>query len=251
MNDRMATALPTVAVLAGGLATRLGEATRQIPKCLLDLDGEPFLLHQARLLAERGVRRIVVCAGHLGDQVQEAAARLPWPTGLHVAVVRDGPRLLGTAGAVRRALPVLGDPFFVLYGDSYLPCDYRAVLDAFVRGGRPALMTVYRNEGRWESSNVQLEGSRLIRYDKENRTPAMKHLDYGLGVFRARVFEALPEGEPADLARVYARLLAGGMLDAYEVHERFYEVGSIAGLDELRQELTRRAAQARRERVSP
>jgi NDP-sugar pyrophosphorylase family protein len=226
-----------VAILAGGLATRLGEATATTPKCLLDLNGQPFLLHQARLLASRGVARIVVCAGHLGAEVERAVEVLPWPAGFEVRVVLDGPQLLGTAGAVRRALPELGDPFFVLYGDSYLPCDYRAVYESFVAAGRAALMTVYRNEGRWDASNVELEHGQLVRYDKASPTPDMKHLDYGLGVFRASVFEPLPADQPVDLAWLYGNLLERGELAAFEVPERFYEIGSPGGLDELRRVL--------------
>lgn len=229
-----ANVLPSVAILAGGLATRLGATAAAVPKCLLDIAGEPFLLRQARLLAAGGVTRAVVCAGHLAEQVESAAATLRWPVGLRIEVVRDGPLLLGTAGALRRALPALGREFFVLYGDSYLPCDYRAVHEAFRSSGRLALMTVYRNQDRWDASNVELQGGRIVRYDKLNRTPAMKHLDYGLGVFRAEVFERLPEGEPADLAALYGALVASSQLAAFEVRERFYEIGSEAGLAELR-----------------
>lgn len=233
----MANVLPSVAILAGGFATRLGATAAAVPKCLLDIAGEPFLLCQARLLAAGGVTRLVVCAGHLAEQVEHAAATLPWPAATRIEVVRDGARLLGTAGAVRRALPALGGAFFVLYGDSYLPCDYRAVHEAFRRSGRPALMTVYRNEDRWDTSNVEIEEGRIVRYDKVNRTPGMKHLDYGLGLFRAEVFERLPAGEPADLAALYGALVASGELAAFEVHERFYEIGSAAGLAELRAHL--------------
>lgn len=226
--------LPAVAILAGGLATRLGAAAASTPKCLLDVAGEPFLLRQARLLTASGVTRLVVCAGHLADQVESAVANLAWPAATRIEVVRDGAKLLGTAGALRHALPALGREFFVLYGDSYLPCDYRAVYEAFRDSGQPALMTVYRNEDRWDASNVELQGGRIVRYDKVNRTPAMRHLDYGLGVFRAAVFERLPADEPADLAALYAALVASRELAAFEVHERFHEIGSAAGLAELR-----------------
>lgn len=229
-----ASELPAVAILAGGLATRLGAAAATTPKCLLDVAGEPFLLRQARLLAASGVTRVVVCAAHLAEPVERAVMTLPWPESMRIEVVRDGPRLLGTAGAIRRALPALGASFFTLYGDSYLPCDYRAVYESFRRSGQPALMTVHRNEDRWDASNVELRDGRIVRHDKVNRTSAMKHLDYGLGVFRAEAFERLPEGEPADLAALYASLVASGELAAFEVSERFYEIGSAAGLAELR-----------------
>ena len=229
--------LPSVAILAGGLATRLGAEAASTPKCLVDVNGTPFLLRQARLLASRGVTRMVALAGHLGEQVAAARDRLPWPHGLEVEVVLDGPRLLGTAGALRHALPHLGDPFFVLYGDSHLECDYRAVHARFLASGKPAIMTIHRNENRWEPSNVESDGALVQVYDKRRPTPHMHHIDYGLGLFRAAVFAGLGGGEAADLGEVYAALAAQGELAAHEVRERFYEIGSPRGLAELRRHL--------------
>lgn len=140
-----------------------------------------------------------------------------------------GLALLGTAGALRNALPLLGDAFFVLYGDSYLPCSYRDVADAFHAAGQPGLMTVYRNQGLWDASNVEFADGRIVAYDKKNRTARMQHIDYGLGVFRAAAFA----GQHADLADVYRGLLHLGELAAFEVHERFYEIGSFEGIREL------------------
>ncbi|MFN7953383.1 MAG: NTP transferase domain-containing protein [bacterium] len=233
----MSASLPTVAILAGGLATRLGAAAAATPKCLVDVNGEPFLLRQARLLASRGVTRVVVLAGHRGEQVAEARDRLPWPPGLEISVRMDGPCLLGTAGAIRRALAHLGDPFFVLYGDSYLACDHRAVHARFVASTMPALMTIHRNENRWEPSNVESDGRIVRHYDKRAPTGRMRHIDYGLGLFRAAVFDTLADGEAADLADLYAALAARGQLAAHEVPERFYEIGSPRGLAELRDHL--------------
>ncbi len=229
--------LPTVAILAGGLATRLGVEAASTPKCLVDVNGTPFLLHQARLLASRGVTRVVVLAGHLGEQVAAARDCLQWPPGLEVEVVLDGPRLLGTAGALRRALAHLGDPFFVLYGDSHLACDYHAVHASFLACGKPAIMTIHRNENRWEPSNVESDGRSVHVYDKHRHTARMHHIDYGLGLFRAAVFAGIADGERADLAEVYAALAARRELAAHEVAERFYEIGSPHGLAELRRHL--------------
>jgi len=170
--------LPT-AILAGGLATRLRPITETIPKALVDVAGEPFILRQLALLRDRGVTRVVVCVGYLGELVQECLSG--WhDTALSVEVCFDGPRLLGTAGALRQAAPLLGETFFVLYGDSYLTCNFGLVQQAFERSGRAALMTVFRNEGRFERSNVEFVDGRLIAYDKRDRTPRMRHVDYGL-----------------------------------------------------------------------
>jgi N-acetyl-alpha-D-muramate 1-phosphate uridylyltransferase len=223
---------PSIVIVAGGLATRLGPLTETVPKALIEVHGEPFLAHQLRLLQRSGARRVVMCVGHLGEQIREYAGD-GRRFGLKVEYSFDGERLLGTAGAIRRALPLLEDEFFVLYGDSYLPCDYRAVEGAFRGAAKPALMTVFRNEGSWDASNVEFQDGRIVRYDKRNRTAAMHHIDYGLGVFRRSVFERLREGEAHDLAAVYQDLLRRDELAGYEVCERFYEIGSAAGIQEL------------------
>jgi len=224
--------LPPIAILAGGLATRLRPVTETIPKALIEVAGEPFLAHQLRLLRRAGFERVVLLAGYLGEQIQ-AFAGDGRDFGLQVEYVFDGPSLLGTAGALRRALPVLGDEFAVIYGDSYLRCDYAAAIAAFRDSGKLGLMTVYRNEGLWDSSNVEFASGRILAYDKANRTPTMQHIDYGLGAFRGGAFDGVPEGVPYDLATVYRHLLARGELAAWESPERFYEIGSVEGIADL------------------
>jgi NDP-sugar pyrophosphorylase family protein len=230
-----------VAVLAGGLATRLGPLARETPKCLIDVGGRPFLHHQLGLLRAEGVRRVVVCVGHLGDRVV-ASVGDGSAFGVEVSYSFDGPDLRGTAGALKRALPLLGDAFFVLYGDSYLECPLGAVQDAFSASGKLALMTVFRNEGRWDASNVEFEGGRLLAYDKINRTARMSHIDYGLGVLDRRALDAVPEARAFDLARVYQEMLRRDQLAGFEVTERFYEIGSPAGLEEAREHIAGRLA---------
>lgn len=218
-----------VAILAGGLGTRLYPLTERIPKALVEINGEPFLAHQLRLLRARGVERVVLCIGQHGERIREYAgdgARF----GLAIDYSTDGPVLLGTAGALRQALPLLGDAFFVVYGDSYLPCSYHDVAEAFLSAGRPGLMTVFRNEGRWDTSNVEFANGRILAYEKTHRTPRMQYIDYGLGVFNAAAFA---ESKQADLANVYGDLLRNNQLAAFEVHERFYEIGSFQGIEEL------------------
>jgi NDP-sugar pyrophosphorylase family protein len=220
-----------IAILAGGLATRLRPVTEKLPKSLIEVNGEPFVVHQLRLLRANGIQKIVLCVGHLGEMVREAIGDGS-AFGVDVDYSFDGPALLGTAGAIRNALPKLGPAFFVIYGDSYLPCDYRAVGRAFQSSNKLGMMTVFRNEGKWDTSNVEFERGEILAYDKKNRTLRMKHIDYGLGVFRSEAF-AQPQAEgPQDLADLYQNLLHRGQLAGFEVRERFYEIGSPAGLQE-------------------
>ena len=188
--------------------------------------------NQLRLLKSAGLKTVVVCAGYLGEMIRDAigdGSRF----GLEVLYSFDGPRLLGTAGALGKARPLLGERFQVLYGDSYLPCDYLAIQDAFARSGRQGMMTVYQNEGQYDSSNVEFADGEILVYDKKRRTGRMRYIDYGLGVFQAAVLDMIPDGQPFDLADVYSELLTRGELAAYEVADRFYEIGSSAGLEEM------------------
>lgn len=227
-----------VAILAGGLATRLRPLTETIPKALVEIGGEPFLAHQLRLLRRSGIERVVLCIGYRGEQIRDYAGDGA-AFGVHLDYAFDGPKLLGTAGAIRRALPLLGDAFFVLYGDSYLPCDYAAIERTFLASRKTGLMTVHRNLGKWDSSNVEFSEGRIRVYDKVHKTPAMQHIDYGLGAFGRRPFDDLPEDQAADLAGVYQDLLRRDELAAFDVPTRFYEIGSPEGIRELEEFLSR------------
>jgi len=221
-----------VAILAGGLATRLRPTTDKIPKALLSVAGEPFLLHQLRLLRSEGFRKIILCVGHLGELIEEKIGD-GTQLGLQIDYSFDGPTLLGTGGALKRAVAKLGPQFLVVYGDSYMPVDYAAVVDAFVRSEKPALMTVFENEGRWDASNVRFEAGEILQYDKKKRAPEMHHIDYGISVLSAEVFAGFRDNVAFDLADVYSRLVSEKKMAAYEVTQRFYEIGSVDGLVEL------------------
>jgi MurNAc alpha-1-phosphate uridylyltransferase len=230
LSPRPSATLHPVAILAGGMATRLRPLTETIPKALVEVHGRPFIAWQLDWLRDQGITRVVVCAGYRGEQIQaEVGDGSRW--GLRVDWLFDGPVLLGTAGALKRALPLLGGPFFVLYGDSYLPIPWRPVQETFDASGKLALMTVFRNEGQFDRSNVEFAGGEIRVYDKKTLTPGMRHIDYGLGLFAPAAFDSVPDGQPADLAALYGALLARGQLAAYEVHERFYEIGSFEGIE--------------------
>lgn len=221
-----------VAILAGGLATRLRPITEKIPKLLVEVAGEPFFSHQLRLLKKNGLTKIVLCVGYLGEQiVAQYGDGAKW--GVEIQYSFDGEKLLGTGGALIRALPKLGDAFYVLYGDSYLPVDYQAVGRSFLDSGKLGLMTVFENREAYDASNVWFEDGRIRLYSKTEKPPQMKHIDYGLGVFRAAAFAGCPRDAVVDLAAIQSDLCRRGELAGYEMPERFYEIGSPAGLKEL------------------
>ena len=220
-----------VAILAGGLATRLRPITETIPKGLVEVAGRPFLETQLIFLRDQGFRQIVLCVGYLGYQIEERYGDGS-SLGVDLRYSHDGAVLLGTGGALRRALPMLGAEFLVLYGDSYLPVDFGHVVATFRQQTLPALMTVYRNEDQWDGSNVFFEESRIRQYSKRKRTPEMRHIDYGLMAFRASVFVPY-NASPLDLADILEDLVARKELAGLEVSQRFYEIGSHSGLAEL------------------
>lgn len=233
-------ALP-VALLAGGMATRLRPITEKIPKLLVEVAGEPFFSHQIRLLKKHGLTRIVLCVGYLGEQIVDLYGDgSRW--GVQIDYSFDGEKLLGTGGALIRALPKLGDAFYTLYGDSYLPLDYLDVGRSFLASGKLGLMTVFENHEAYDASNVWFADQEIKLYSKKQKHPAMRHIDYGLGVFRAEAFAPYPRDAVVDLATVQTDLVSRHQLAGYEVRHRFYEIGSHPGLQELDQLLRTGAA---------
>ncbi len=224
-----ADSLPVVAILAGGLATRMRPMTETVPKALLEVAGEPFIAHQLRLLARNGVTRAVICVGYLGGQV-EAFVGTGAQFGLGAQFCYDGNKLLGTGGALRRALPLMGESFFVLYGDSYLDISMASVWECFRSCGRPALMTVFKNEGRWDTSNAVYDGKNVLLYDKRQPRADMSYIDFGLGILCPQALNDWEEGEAFDLAETYNSLSIAGQLAGWESPQRFYEIGTREGL---------------------
>jgi NDP-sugar pyrophosphorylase family protein len=221
--------LPTVCILAGGLGTRLGERVATTPKPLLEFASKPFLLHQLRLLAANAAKDVVLCVGYLGEQIEKRIGYEQF--GIRIEYSYDAPGLDGTLGAIRRALPLLSDRFLVLYGDTYLRLDYCAAARAWEASGCRGLMTVLRNEGRWDSSNVLYENGRVLAYDKKAPSSDMRWIDYGLGGLEASTLELVPRDE-RNLSSLYERLAELRELCGYEVFERFYEIGSPESLAE-------------------
>lgn len=232
--------MATVVVLAGGLATRLRPISETIPKSLIAINQQPFIFHQLRLLKKQGVSKIVLCVGYLGEMIQKVVGDGS-SFGCEILYSFDhlnhldnsNTPLLGTAGAVKRAIPFLEDYFFVLYGDSYLVCDYQKVQNAFLAENKLALMTVYRNQNKFDKSNVEFSNGKLIDYSKKEYTDLMHYIDYGLSVFSKKAFDLVPANTCYDLADLYYTLLKQNEVAGFEIQERFYEIGSFSGINEL------------------
>lgn len=220
-----------VVILAGGLATRLRPITEQIPKSLVEVAGEPFISHQLKYLQQQGIKKVTLCIGYLGEMVQSVVGDGS-QFGIDITYSLDGVKLLGTGGAIKKALPFLDETFFVLYGDSFLPINFSKVEEKFTTSLKPALMTILRNADQWDKSNVSYVGGELIKYDKEFPSPDMAYIDYGLGVLSKKLFDAYGQEEPFDLSQIYKNLSLKSDLEGYPVDNRFYEIGSHQGLKE-------------------
>jgi NDP-sugar pyrophosphorylase family protein len=252
MNARCETSSvwpPRLALLAGGLATRLYPLTAALPKSLVPVAGEPFLAHQLRRLRIQGLREIVICSGHLGSQI-EAFAGDGRRFDLSIAYSRDGDSPLGTGGALRAALPLLGPRFLVMYGDSWLTASMETVWRAFLRSGKPALMTVCPATIHGETGNVAFRDGAILLYDKNYPSPSMRHIDYGLEALDAEV-PARSTRPAFDLSDVWSSLAAWGWLAGYEIRHRFYEIGSPSGLRETEAVIAANLWAARHNDVPP
>lgn len=217
-----------VCVLAGGLATRMLPLTKKIPKSLLPVNGKPFIDLQLTELQCQGVSQVVLCLGHLGELVEQHTRKQSYQLRLFYSY--DGEAPLGTGGAVKKAIPLLGEHFFVLYGDSWLNIDYREVQNNWQLSGKKTMMTFFRNNDLWDKSNVDfMDGN--VRYSKNCPTSEMRYIDYGLGILSAACFDGF--SGKFDLAEVYEQLSDKGELFGYEAKNRFYEIGSMSGLVEL------------------
>ena len=228
-----------IAILAGGLATRLGELTREVPKSLIPINNKPFVDWQLRLLQESGYQKIVFCVSYKSNLIQDylgdGSSR-----GLEIQYSFDGPMQLGTGGAIKKALPLLGSKFAVIYGDSYLPISYSDVEDSFLDKSILAMMTVFKNSNEFDASNVKFEDGKLLDYQKGKPTPDFQHIDYGLTYFQAEAFDGFEaSGAPFDLATLCTKLSMNGHLAGYEVFDRFYEIGSVQGIKEFSEYLSR------------
>jgi len=225
--------ITTLVLLSGGLATRLQPISLSLPKSLIDINGKPFIEYQLFLLKKQGITDVVICVSYLGGRIEEFVGDGK-KFGIRIQYSYDGDKLLGTGGAIKKALPLLSENFFVMYGDSYLPIDFKKVSDFFQNNKSQALMTVMKNNNKWDKSNVIFKGGKIIKYDKINIVPEMKYIDYGLGLMHKKCFNNVKENEISDLACIYNKLAEEGKLLGFEIKDRFYEVGSFDGIEEFK-----------------
>jgi NDP-sugar pyrophosphorylase family protein len=222
----------TVVLLAGGLATRLNSVTVNTPKSMILIDDKPFIYYQLKLLAEKGITQVLICTGHLGDQIESFVGDGK-DYGLDVSYSREGENLLGTGGALRKALFLLGSAFVVMYGDSYLDVDFKDICSYYYAQNKPGLMTIYRNDNLWDRSNVVYVGGNILAYDKNNLTSDMHFIDYGLAILNKKSIEPLITKDVFDLSEIYQKLIENNNMAGYVIGKRFYEIGSSEGISEM------------------
>lgn len=228
-----------MAILAGGLGTRLGELTADTPKALIPINGRAFIEIQLELLASQGVKEVVICVGHFAEKIEALLSTLRLPD-LTVHVSNDGPKMLGTGGAISNALPLLGDSFGVLYGDSYLELDFLEISKYFQKESAPSMMTYTKNHGEEHVSNIYRKSSNLIYYDKNNFQTGMNFIDFGMTFFKASTFARYPARSSFDLADVLNSLSNSSELIGFQVEKNFFEIGSIKGIKQLEKYLADR-----------
>ena len=226
-----------VAILAGGLGTRLGELTGNSPKALIPIHGRPFIQIQLELLASQGVKEVVICLGHFGEKIELLLNDLPLPD-IRVKFSYDGATRLGTGGAVLNALPLLGESFAVLYGDSYLELDFLSMSDYFQKQDAPAMMSYTKNDNTEHASNIFRRSSNLIYYDKENLYPEMNYIDFGMTFFKASAFTTYSSSPRFDLGDILNSLSKSSLLIGYHVENNFIEIGSVKGIERLEKYLS-------------
>lgn len=220
-------------ILAGGLATRLHPITVTIPKALIEVVGNPFIYHQLDLLNENGITDVILCIGHLGNLIEEKLGNKY--KNITIKYSYDGPKLLGTGGAIKKAIKDIESSFGVLYGDSYLPINYKNIIEHFTNCKKQGLMTVFKNENKFDVSNITFLNGNIVEYNKKQINDQMKYIDYGFSILSKTSFNETEE--IFDLSEIIIRLININQLAGYEVYERFYEIGSFTGLKELESKL--------------
>jgi NDP-sugar pyrophosphorylase family protein len=227
-----------VAILCGGLASRLFPVTKTIPKALIKVSGQPFISHQLKYLHQQGIKKVILCIGNLGEILKSYVgdgSRF----GLKILYSSDGNKLLGTGGAIKKALSILGNEFFILYGDTFLPVNFNSVKKAYLLSNKLCLMTLIKNDNKWDKSNVLFKNNRLIEYNKQNPSTKMRHIDYGLSVASANIFDMYSSDTFFDLSSVYESLSIKKQIEGFEVYKRFYEIGTPSSIKETEKYLIR------------
>jgi NDP-sugar pyrophosphorylase family protein len=216
-----------VIILAGGKATRLGKIAKNTPKSLIKINNHPFLYHQLIYLEKQGIKEVIICAGHLGFKIKKFIEKKK--INLKIKYFNDGKKLLGTGGAIKKILPFLKNNFFVMYGDSYLPINFRNVQKLYINSKKLGLITIYKNKNKLDKSNIILKSGNIY-YDKFKPIKGMHYIDYGLNILNKRVFKYFNLKKKFDLAEVLNLISKKNLLTFMLVKKRFYEIGSLHGI---------------------
>lgn len=225
-----------VAILAGGLATRIKPISVNLPKSLVPINGTPFIDLQLKLLSDAGFREIKLLLGHMGEKI-ESHVGSGEKFGVSVTYAHDGVSQLGTGGAVYQALPTLDDTFCVLYGDSYLEMDFVEAIHKFQKSKSLGLMSIFKNSNQNHQNNVDFDGHKIVKYSKSNPPVGADYIDHGFSILRKESFIAFGKSSQFDLSSVFEKLANDGQLEAYESQETFYEIGSFLGIQTLESKL--------------
>lgn len=222
----------TLVILAGGMATRLYPVTLEIPKSLIDINGKPFIQHQIDLIKSKGINKIVLCLGNFAKPIEDFLGNGNSDS-FDIKYSYDGDTLLGTGGAIKKAFPLLSDPFMIMYGDSYLNIEYIDIMEYFNNFDKSGLMTVLKNENKWDKSNIVFREGRIIKYEKVDDTE-FDYIDYGFSILRKNALTPFMSEDKFDLKDVFKDLISKQEMLGFEVFNRFYEIGSFQGIEETK-----------------
>ena len=219
-----------VVVLMGGLGTRLNSP---LPKSLQDIYNLPFFQYQLEIMIQAGFNKFVFCVGYGAKEIEDYFGDGS-SFGITIQYSNDGEQLLGTGGAIKKALPLLKDQFIVIYGDSFMDVNYFAVILKFLYSNKPALMTIMHNNNQFDKSNIVYSNKKIISYNKKHPRITMHYIDYGISIFNKYLFTQYNQ-DIFDLSDLQSHLADKQLLEAYEVYNRFYEIGTPNALKEFKQ----------------
>ena len=215
-------------ILAGGKGTRVKKFTKKIPKCLIEINGKPFLYYQLKYLKKNNIENVVISVGYLSKKIKEYLNKnIDF---INFRIVEDGKKLLGTGGAILKSLKYLKNNFFVMYGDSYLTLNLKNLKKQKVL----STMTIYKNDNKFDKSNIELLNSKKIIYHVKKSKNKLRYIDYGISYLNKKIFKNKKKRTKFDLPEFYNELSLKNLLLGYKVKSRFYEIGSYQGISELK-----------------
>ena len=226
----------SILIICGGLGTRLYPITKNLPKSLIEINNRPFIYWQLKYIEQQGFKDIHLCLGNMGEMVEEAVKKFKL-INLNITFSYDGDKLLGTGGAIVNALSNVTDDLFIQYGDSYLPVNYKKIQNSYLSNDKKILMSIIKNNNKWDKSNVIYKDSKLLEYNKKNYSDNMEYIDYGLSIVSKTIFESYNQKETIDLADIFQKASINSQIIGYEVSEKFYEIGSKEGIKDFKEYL--------------